>query len=105
MNQHPLEGIKVVDLTGYIAGAYGTTHLADLGADVLKIESFAGDGFRQNGAAFQGWNQGKRGMILNLKDTKGLDIFHQLVRDADVVAENYRGGIAANLRFDYKSLR
>ena len=60
ISRHPLDGIKVVDLTGYIAGAYGTTLLADLGADVLKIESFAGDGFRQNGAAFQGWNQGKR---------------------------------------------
>ena len=105
ISQHPLEEIKVVDLTGYIAGAYGTTLLADLGADVLKIESFAGDGFRQNGAAFQGWNQGKRGMILNLKDPKGLDIFHQLVREADVVTENYRGGIAANLGVDYKSLR
>ena len=105
INQHPLEGIKVVDLTGYIAGAYGTTLLSDLGADVLKVESFAGDGFRQNGAAFQGWNQGKRGMILNLKDPKGLDIFHQLVRKADVVAENYRGGIAKTLSVDYESLK
>ena len=105
INQHPLEGIKVVDLTGYIAGAYGTTLLSDLGADVLKVESFAGDGFRQNGAAFQGWNQGKRGMILNLKDPKGLDIFHQLVREADVVAENYRGGIAKTLSVDYESLK
>lgn len=103
--KHPLEGIKVVDLTGYIAGAYGTTLLADLGADVLKVESFAGDGFRQNGAAFQGWNQGKRGMILNLKDPKGLDIFHQLVREADVVAENYRAGIAKSLSVDYESLK
>lgn len=102
---HPLNGIKVVDLTGYIAGAYGTTLLSDLGADVLKIESFAGDGFRQNGAAFQGWNQGKKGMILNLKDPKGLDIFHQLVKEADVVAENYRGGIAKTLGVDYESLR
>ena len=103
--EHPLEGIKVVDLTGYIAGAYGTTLLADLGADVLKVESFAGDGFRQNGAAFQGWNQGKRGMILNLKDPKGLDIFHQLIREADVVAENYRAGIAKSLSVDYESLK
>ena len=44
-------------------------------------------------------------MILNLKDPKGLDIFHQLVREADVVAENYRGGIAENLGVDYESLR
>jgi len=102
---HPLEGIKVVDLTGYIAGAYGTTMLADLGADVLKVESFAGDGFRQNGAAFQGWNQGKRGAIINLKHPEGMEIFHQLVRDADVVTENFRGGIAEKLSVDYKSLR
>jgi crotonobetainyl-CoA:carnitine CoA-transferase CaiB-like acyl-CoA transferase len=104
-NQHPLDNVKVVDLTGYIAGAYGTTLLADLGANVLKIESFAGDGFRQNGAAFQGWNQGKEGMILDLKDPKGLDIFHQLVREADVVAENFRAGIAKKLGVDYQSLK
>ncbi|MED5409755.1 MAG: CoA transferase, partial [Chloroflexota bacterium] len=52
-----------------------------------------------------GWNQGKRGMILNLKDPKGLDIFHQLVREADVVAENYRAGIAKSLSVDYESLK
>ena len=75
---HPLDGIKVLDLTGYIAGAYGTTMLSDLGADVLKVESFAGDGFRQNSAAFQGWNQGKRGAIFNLKTPEGMKIFHQL---------------------------
>ena len=82
---HPLEGIKVLDLTGYIAGSFGTTLLSDLGADVLKIESFAGDGFRQNSTGFQSWNQGKRGMILNLKEPEGLDIFHQLVRELSLI--------------------
>ena len=102
---HPLEGIKIIDLTGYIAGSYGTRLLANLGAEVLKIESFAGDGFRQNSAAFQGWNQGKQGMILNLKDPEGLAIFHDLVKDADIVAENFRGGIAKRLKVDYEDLR
>ncbi len=101
---HPLDGIKVLDLTGYIAGAYGTTMLSDLGADVLKVESFAGDGFRQNSAAFQGWNQGKRGAIFNLKTPEGMKIFHQLLEEADVVTENYRGGIAKKLGVDYESL-
>ena len=101
---HPLEGIKVIDLTGYIAGSYGTRLLANLGAEVLKIESFAGDGFRQNSTAFQGWNQGKQGMILNLKDPEGLAIFHDLVKDADIVAENFRGGIAKRLKVDYEDL-
>ena len=102
--KHPLQGIKIVDLTGYIAGAYGTTLLADLGADVIKVESFAGDGFRQNSTAFQGWNQGKRGIIVNLKSEEGMNIFHQLVRDCDVVTENYRAGIAKKLKVDYQSL-
>ena len=102
---HPLEGIKIIDLTGYIAGSYGTRLLANLGAEVLKIESFAGDGFRQNSAAFQGWNQGKQGMILNLKDPEGLAIFHDLVKDSDIVAENFRGGIAKRLKVDYEDLR
>jgi len=102
---HPLEGIKIIDLTGYIAGSYGTRLLANLGAEVLKIESFAGDGFRQNSAAFQGWNQGKQGMILNLKDPEGLAIFHDLVKDADIVAENFRGGIAKRLKVDYEDLQ
>ena len=102
--KHPLQGIKIVDLTGYIAGAYGTTLLADLGADVIKVESFAGDGFRQNSTAFQGWNQGKQGIILNLKSAEGMNIFHQLVRECDVVTENYRAGIAKKLEVDYQSL-
>ena len=101
---HPLEGLKIIDLTGYIAGSYGTRLLANLGAEVLKIESFAGDGFRQNSAAFQGWNQGKQGMILNLKEPEGLAIFHDLVKDADIVAENFRGGIAKRLEVDYEDL-
>lgn len=102
---HPLEGVKIVDLTGYIAGSFGTTLLSDLGAEVTKVESFAGDGFRQNSVAFQGWNRGKRGIILNLKTPKGLQIFHSLVEKADIVAENFRGGIAAKLKVDYESLR
>ena len=102
---HPLEGIKVLDLTGYIAGSFGTTLLSDLGADVLKIESFAGDGFRQNSTGFKSWNQGKRGMILNLKEPEGLDIFHQLVRESDIVAENFRGGITKRLKVDYEHLK
>jgi len=101
---HPLEGVKIIDLTGYIAGAYGTTLLADLGAEVIKVESFAGDGFRQNSAAFQGWNQGKQGIILNLKSKEGMNIFHQLIKNCDVVTENYRAGIAKKLEVDYESL-
>ncbi len=102
---HPLEGVKIVDLTGYIAGSFGTTLLADLGADVTKVESFAGDGFRQNSVGFQSWNQGKRGVILDLKTPKGLELFHSLVKRADIVAENFRGGIATKLKVDYESLR
>ena len=83
----PLDGVKVVDLTSYIAGSYAATMLADLGADVVKVESLEGDSFREL-PGFFAWNRGKRSIALNLKTLDGRAVVERLARDADVVMEN-----------------
>jgi formyl-CoA transferase len=100
----PLDGIRVVDLTSYIAGSYAATMLADMGADVLKIESPEGDSFREL-PGFHAWNRGKRSISVNLKAPAGLAIVHRLVATADVVMENMRPGVAARLGVGETALR
>ena len=95
----------MVDLAAYIAGSYCSSLLADMGARVVKVESPAGDGFRAMGGAFQGWNRGKRAMVLNLLTDEGRDILYRMVGEADVVMENYRPGVAKKLGADYESLK
>ena len=101
----PLSGVRVLDLTGYIAGSYATSLLADLGADVIKVESPAGDGFRMLGGSFQAWNRGKRGIVVDLSGESGRDVIYDLARSADLVAANFRPGAAARLGVDESSLR
>ena len=101
----PLSGARVVDLTGYIAGSYATSLLADLGAEVIKVESPAGDGFRVIGGSFQAWNRGKRGIVVDLRRPEGRGVVYDLVRGADLVAENFRPGAAARLGVDEHTLR
>src|SRR6202011_6002583 len=86
-----LAGVKVVDLTSYIAGSYGAMMLADLGADVIKVEAIEGDSFREL-SGFYGWNRGKRSLAVNLKEPDGRAIVHRLARDTDVVMEKLRPG-------------
>jgi len=100
----PLEGIKVVDLTSYIAGSYGAMMLADLGADVVKVEAIEGDSFREL-SGFYGWNRGKRSLAVNLKEPDGRAIVHRLAQHADVVMENMRPGVVERLGVDYETLR
>jgi crotonobetainyl-CoA:carnitine CoA-transferase CaiB-like acyl-CoA transferase len=103
-NPPPLDGIRVVDLTSYIAGSYGAMMLADLGADVMKVESLEGDSFREL-PGFYGWNRGKRSIAVNVKDPDGRAIVHRLAREADVVMENMRPGVVERLGVDYETLR
>ncbi|MBI4299781.1 MAG: CoA transferase [Chloroflexi bacterium] len=103
--KHALEGIRVVDLTGYIAGSYAPTLLADLGAQVVKIESFLGDPFRDMAGSFLTWNKGKRGIVVDLKQAEGQEIVHKMVREADIVVENFRPGVAKRLGVDYETLQ
>ncbi|HEY8490241.1 MAG TPA: CoA transferase [Dehalococcoidia bacterium] len=101
----PLAGVRVIDLTSYIAGSLCPMMLADYGADVVKVEFLEGDAFRSFGYGFLGWNRGKRGLAVQLKHPKGRELVHRLVRDADVVVENYRPGVARRLGLDYETLR
>ena len=101
----PLDGVRVVDLSYYIAGAHCPMLLADYGADVVKVESLEGDPFRTFGLGFLGWNRGKRGIAVDLRTDEGRDIVYHLVRDADVFVENFRTGVSHRLRVDYETLR
>jgi len=92
----PLDGVRVVDLTSYIAGSYSAMMLADLGATVVKVESLEGDSFREL-PGFFGWNRGKRSIALNLKTPEGRQIVERLAREGDVVMENWRPGVADRL--------
>jgi len=100
----PLDGIRVVDLTSYIAGSYAATMLADMGADVLKIESPGGDSFREL-PGFHAWNRGKRSVCVDLKAPDGVAIVQRLARGADVVMENMRPGVAERLGVGEAALR
>ena len=100
----PLDGVTVLDFASYIAGSYGPMILAQLGAKVIKIESLEGDSFRHFGFGFLGWNQGKRGLALNLATDQGREIIHGLADKADIVVENLRPGRMRKFGFDYDSL-
>jgi crotonobetainyl-CoA:carnitine CoA-transferase CaiB-like acyl-CoA transferase len=99
-----LDGVTVLDFASYIAGSYGPMILAQLGAKVIKIESLEGDSFRHFGFGFLGWNQGKRGISLNLATAQGREIIHGLADQADIVVENLRPGRMRKFGFDYESL-
>ncbi|HSP55906.1 MAG TPA: CoA transferase [Dehalococcoidia bacterium] len=101
----PLSGVRVVDLSYYIAGAHCPMLLADYGADVIKVESLEGDPFRAFGLGFLGWNRNKRGIAVDLSTDEGRDIVYHLVRDADVFMENFRIGTSHRLRVDYDTIR
>jgi len=92
----PLDGIRVVDLTSYIAGSYAAMQLADMGADVVKVESPEGDSFREL-PGFFGWNRGKRSISVDLKTPEGRAIVERLATGGDVFMENMRPGVAERL--------
>ena len=99
----PLDGVRVVDLTSYIAGSYAAMQLADLGASVIKVEALEGDSFREL-PGFFGWNRGKRSLAVNLKTPEGRQIVEKLAKGSDVVMENMRPGVAERLGVGYERL-
>ena len=108
----PLAGIRVLDLSAYIAGPYGCALLADMGADVVKIEPPAGDNLRKypstlesESRAFLGVNRSKRGVVLDLKQADDLARLQALVRTADVLVHNFRPEVPARLGIAYEQLR
>ena len=101
----PLDGVRVVDFTTTIAGPHCTRLLADLGAEVIKIEAPEGDMMRsrpplRNGAStcFGQLNTGKKSVVLDLKRPEAVETVQRLVATADVVVENFRPGVMRPLR-------
>jgi crotonobetainyl-CoA:carnitine CoA-transferase CaiB-like acyl-CoA transferase len=108
----PLSGIRVLDLSAYIAGPYGCTLLADQGAEVIKIEPPAGDNLRKypstlesESRAFLGVNRSKLGVVLDLKVAEDRDRLLALVRGADVLVHNFRPSVPQRLGIAYEQLR
>jgi crotonobetainyl-CoA:carnitine CoA-transferase CaiB-like acyl-CoA transferase len=111
--EKPLAGIKVLDLTQFLAGPFCTMVLADMGADVIKIEPPGGEPQRnamrpkpdQEGLSFLTLNRNKRAIVLNLREPEGRELFLELARTADVVVENFKPGTTTKLGIDYETLR
>jgi len=109
MSELPLAGIRVLDLTRLLPGPVCTLYLADLGADVVKLEDTgAGDYARNLGSApgqvsafFRAVNRNKRSVAVDLKDPRGRDVYRALAKRADVVVESFRPGVVAALGVDY----
>jgi crotonobetainyl-CoA:carnitine CoA-transferase CaiB-like acyl-CoA transferase len=100
----PLAGRRILDLGTIIAGTYAGSLLAELGADVIKVEALTGDPLRSYGPTFVGYNKGKRGLAIDLRSETGREAFYGLVKRADAVVDNYRPGVLGRLGIDYDSL-
>ncbi len=102
----PLEGIRVVDFGQFLAGPFGPMLLADLGADVIKVEPTRGDGMRGTVVgSFMGCQRGKRDLALDLKQPEGLEVALRLVATADMVHHNMTKGTADRLGVGYEQCR
>ena len=112
---HVLEGLKVLDFTTLLVGPFATLHLADMGAEVLRIVSPSRSDFlltappfipgTEISAADAQLNRNKRCMFLNLKDDRAVEIIHRLVGAYDIVIESFRPGVMAKLKVDYDRLK
>lgn len=115
MDPLALDGMRVIDLTQVMAGPFSTMLLADLGADVIKVEppdggdqtrhSWGRSGKGDDGPAFFALNRNKRSIVLDLRSADGRADFLRLIETADVLVENYRPGVTTRLGIDYDTLR
>lgn len=113
----PLAGIRILDLTHMLSGPYAGMILADLGAETIKVEPLTGEGtrallakdpkhsFKGMGAYFLTLNRNKQSVCIDLKSEQGLAVFHDLVRKADVVLDNFSAGVPQKLKIDYDHLK
>jgi crotonobetainyl-CoA:carnitine CoA-transferase CaiB-like acyl-CoA transferase len=109
----PLSGIKVLDLSRVLAGPLCTLILADLGAEVVKVEPPWGDETRGWGppflegesAYFLSVNRGKRSLALDLKTQEGQEVVRRLAKEADILVENFKTGDLKRFGLDYESLK
>lgn len=107
----PLDGVRVLDFTRVLAGPYCTALMADLGADVIKIEAVHGDDYRHIGPfkhgeslLFQSINRGKRSFVLDLKSAEDIATIKQLLAETDVLVENFRPGVMEKLGLGVEAL-
>ena len=112
----PLNGVRIIDLTHMLSGPYGAMILADLGADVIKVEPLAGEGTRKllaqdpknsidgMGAYFLTLNRNKRSVCIDLKSEDGLALFYELVKESDIVINNFGPGVPQRLKIDHTTL-
>ena len=116
MTRQLLKGIRVLDFTDFLAGPYCGMYLADMGADVIKVENLTtGGNFVRNARPleknsglsmyFQNLNRNKRGVAINLKTEDGKKLFSELVKSADVLLENNRPGVMGRLGFSYEECK
>jgi crotonobetainyl-CoA:carnitine CoA-transferase CaiB-like acyl-CoA transferase len=103
--RYPLEGVRILDLGVFTAGPYGSRLLADLGADVIKIERLDGDPLRPLPQPFEGAQRGKRGIGLDLKTPEARAVLFRLMATADAVHHNMRPSAAPKLGVDYDTAR
>ena len=114
----PLTGIRMLDLTHMLSGPYGGMILADLGCETIKVEPpVTGEGTRRllendpdysingTGAYFYTLNRNKKSVCIDLKNTKGLEVFYDLVKQSDIVLNNFSAGVTKKLKIDYSKLK
>jgi alpha-methylacyl-CoA racemase len=106
-----LQGIRVIDFSQYLPGPYASLRLADMGAEVIKVESPDGDPARSlrekdggEGYIFRAQNRNKKSIVLNLKESEGQRIAQELISQADVVLESFRPGVAQRLGIGYEEM-
>jgi CoA:oxalate CoA-transferase len=106
------QGLRVLDFSTTIAGPHCTRMLADMGADVIKVESADGETMRtrppvrnKSSSVFGGLNVGKKSLVLDLKSPKGIEVVRRLIAGADIVVENFRPGVMRRLKLDYGSVQ
>ena len=113
LSNQPLAGIRVLDLTSFLSGPYCTQILADLGAEVIKLESPEGDSSRiippyfveEDSAYFLANNRTKESVVVDLKNPAGVSVARRLIDEVDVVVENFRPGVLSRLGLDHESIR
>ena len=108
----PLSGVRVIDLSAYIAGPYGCSLLADQGAEIIKIEPPSGDNLRRypsslasESRAFLGVNRSKLAAVLDIKDPDDLATLLTLIETADVLVHNFRPSVAPRIGIGYDTLK
>ena len=109
-----LKGVRILDLSQYMAGPYGTLILADLGAEVIKFENPEGGelsrtvrqyNHKGESAYYMSFNRNKKSVTMNFKSDKAREVFYELVKISDVVYDNFRSGILERFKIDYESLK